>query len=61
MLEETDDVYGGVPAEAKVIWQDKRTIMPRMMMVNMNSVYVCVSGSGAEQPAICRQINPGCA
>lgn len=54
-----------MPREVKVVvmLKDKRTMIMRMMMVNMIPVCVCVcvSGSDAEQPAICRQINPGCA
>lgn len=52
-----------MPSEVKVVvmLKDKRTMIMRTMMVNMNPMYVCVSGSDAEQPAICRQINPGCA
>lgn len=42
--------------------KEKRTLI-MMLVVYMNTVYVqtyvCVSGSDAEQPAICRQINPG--
>lgn len=51
-----------MPREVKVavMLKDKRTMIMRMM-VNMNPVDVCVSGSDTEQPAICRQINPGCA
>ena len=59
-------VYDGMITEAKVMvtLKDERTIMMMMMMiVSMNPMHVCVcvSGSDAEQPAICRQINPGCA
>lgn len=52
-----------MPREVKVVvkLKDKRTMILRMMMVNMIRVCVCVSGSDTEQPAICRQINPGCA
>lgn len=32
-----------------------------VMEENMNPMYVPVSGSDAAQPAICPQINPGCA
>lgn len=43
----------------------EKRILTMMLVVYMNTVYaqtyVCVSGSDAEQPAICRQINPGCA
>lgn len=52
-----------MPSEVKVVvtLKDKRTMITRTMMGNMNPMHVCVSGSDAEQPAICRQINPGCA
>lgn len=42
-----------------VMLKDKRTMM--MNGEYESCVCVCVSGSDAEQPAICRQINPGCA
>lgn len=40
-----------------------KTLMMMMIGVYMNTMYVCtcVWGSDAEQPAICQQINPGCA
>lgn len=53
-------VGGKMLVEAK----EKKTLI-MMLVVCMNTVYVqtymCVSGSDAEQPAICWQINPGCA